>query len=306
MKILLLSDIHFLTKTPSGRIDDIFETQMDKFTQICNIYSLNNCEVFLQAGDFFDSCNPSFKLMSKVIDLLQSFGINILCVAGQHDLYMHSLKSIDKTALSVLESAGVIKILNNEGVELVHTGFKIKGCSYGDEIPKANPRFRGKQVLVIHKLISDRKIFPGQEVITPSKFVKDNPGWDLILCGDYHYHFFEKVGRTTILNTGCMTRKTLSDMDLNLEPCIYIWNVDTNSFKRVPLKVKPVEEVFDLSKKGKIQDKNIYLDKFVADLKSQKGLEVSFADNLREFCKQNKVKREVKRILFENLAEEVR
>jgi len=258
------------------RIDDYWMTLQMKLTQALEIFAEKECDCVLQVGDFFDAPTVACKVKAEIIRLLHIFGYygqnRILCVYGQHDISGHSKYTLPNSPLAILQAARVIKILDDDPVA---TGTDkdadrdlvtfIYGASFGEPIPEPSSKFYN--ILVTHRMIGDRPLWPGQELVGPRQFLRKHPGYNLIVCGDYHFRFTETWNGRTIINPGAIVRKTISKFDLEHKPAVVIFDTDTSELEIVELSVHPPEKVFDLTRIVKKQDNSILAD-LVEKLKS--------------------------------------
>jgi len=298
LKILLLGDLHLRYKGPSSRKDDFFQTQFNKFTQVVNIYREEGCELFLQAGDFFDNPKPPNFLMARYISLLKEREIVVCSVLGQHDVSMHNLGSAERSAVNVFRSSGVMHTLSSSGMKI--GGLDIYGCSWKENVP--TPQRNSRAILVIHEMIGDRPLYPGHQPIRPKSFLHTHSGYELILCGDYHYSFFAKEGNRKIVNCGALVRLNTKVTDLEIEPQVAIYDTETRELTFRKLKFAPSEEVFRLNSE-KREEKEASIVEFVERLKGQMDVTVSFRDNLLRYFEEKGVESSVKGHILEVLEE---
>ena len=118
MKLLLVGDLHLRFKAPANRLGNFFADQMEKLEYLFEIAKNNECEYILQPGDFCHTHTLTDYTKYRLIDLWNYYEIPLLCVAGQHDLRFHSLQSLEKSSLKLLESARVVEILTEERNEV--------------------------------------------------------------------------------------------------------------------------------------------------------------------------------------------
>ena len=191
MKLGIIGDTHYTNRGPSKRLDDFFATQLLKTTEALGIFQEQGCDYIFQVGDLFDSHSVANRVKAAIISLLKQYHVKLLCVAGQHDIVGHSLGTLPNSPLSVLEAADVIQLLNETTLDLeIAKGFEVQtyGASFGSDIPvPKNPK--AYNILVIHAMIGDRELYPGQNLTSPTRFLKNNPAYSLVLAGDYHYSF---------------------------------------------------------------------------------------------------------------------
>ena len=300
MKLLLVSDLHLMGRTPVSRKDNFPDTQYGKMEEINETAEAAGATV-LQAGDFFDSFNPSFGLVRRYIDLLATGDINCCnweVILGQHDMYMWNLDSVDRTPLAVMESAGAVRIIRDKK-SYSHKNTMIYGCSWGQEIPELDKNYDGCNILVIHRNIGDKALFPGHELISPKRFLNKFKGWDLVLCGDYHFPFEYKLGNSLIINTGVICRKSIVEKDV--EPSVVLYDTDTGEHEWVKLACG--DDVF--RERGEVTGKTFVDDpsmlEFVEGIQLADTSEISFKANVLRVMERDVVPKEVKELAIDVL-----
>jgi len=293
MNFLLLSDCHLLYEKPRARLDDTFQTGLKKMEFILDYAAKNNC-VILQAGDFFDRPR-SWYLLVAYTRLFEKYRIPIYTIFGQHDQYFRSREA---TLLEALSAAGLVSILN--GRPLLIGESIIYGAGFGEEIPEAK-RFpdtevkgRATNILVIHRMIVKKKIWPAQEdYIYAGDFLKKHEEFDLILCGDAHQKFIDiSKGGGTICNSGCLIRKSV---DLwNHKPGFFITDTEGDVIDWIEIPHEPAEKVLSRKHIEDEKEVNEMLESFVQAVSSE-SIETgtSFEDNLEAFIKENRIGNEI-------------
>ncbi len=263
MMIGLLGDCHFTGKVPVKRIDDYVNTQKTKFSQALSIFNDYKCSVVLQTGDMFDSPNVSNMVISWVIKYLIKNNLIINMVFGNHCIWGHSSSTLLSSPLSVLESANVIRLLNSNGhkIDISKSNITLYGAGFGENIPKPI-NTKDYNILVTHSMIGNRQLYIGQELEDPIRFLKKYNEYNLVVCGHYHYRFVSEYNGRFIINPGQLLRSTVSKFDLEHIPAVVLFNTETNEIIIEELKVRPVEEVFNLkeeddSSNGKESFKNL-------------------------------------------------
>ena len=298
MKAGVFGDTHLTSRGPSRRLDLYFDTQIEKINQGLDIFEAEECTHIFQVGDMFESPDISNHVISTLITLLRKREVKIYCCYGQHDISGHSASTLKRSPLKVLESAGVVKILSEEPIEL-HGWYSsstdkryvnVYGASFGEPVPEVNPD-DPYNILVTHRMIGDKSLYPGQELIGPRKFLRDYPGYNLVLCGDYHYRFSDTYNGRTIVNPGCLMRKTISKFDITHRPAVVTFDVLSNELKVHELNVKPVNEVFDLTKVEERDNKKLL--QFIESLKSSDKSTIDWQRNLLEILKKRQCNQNV-------------
>ena len=304
MRLLLVGDLHLRSKNPEGRIDDFRATQMRKVKQILAIAQERKCGTILQAGDFFDSPNPANGLLADYITLLhdalyvpEEQPTSFCAVLGQHDYYLGS-DVVERTALNVLNAAGVVRLLANEPVKPVGVSGgdgMVCGCSFGQSVPRLRRGARGAfNVLVIHASIG-YPLFAGQSISDPERFLVTYPEYNLVLCGDYHYPFGVELDGRWIINAGAVARLSRSKRDQAHEPGVVFFDTeDPQNWERVRLDVEPSEKVFDLTAVEEREDRAEALSGFIAALR-EGGVGVDFWSNLERYYERENIPEHVRR-----------
>lgn len=282
MKFLILGDCHIRASAPESRTDDFAETQLDKMQQAVEVALTRKCAAILQPGDLCDTPHIPKYLISKYIRMFRDMKAPMIyTVLGQHDIPMRSEESLNKTTDYLLESAGCIRIIKNG--EFARVGLiRIDGCSYGSEPPNGPG-----DVLLIHAPIGDRPLYPGDEPISPKKFLKEHD-YRLIVAGDYHYTFEASLGERRIVNAGCLVRKTASQYDKEHKPCVYIWDSESGDLQKIPIKVKPAEDVFVEKGDTPNKESSTYLSELLESLKTDRKIGADFFQNLERCLKKEK------------------
>lgn len=269
MRIGILGDLQLTNKSPMRRLDNYWGTLLGKVTQALEIFDEKKCDCVLQVGDFFDSPTVACKVKSEVIQLFHRFkrdeNDRVLCVFGQHDITGHSKWTLSNSPLAVLQSARVVKVLSDNpvivGNELKEKllGIHIYGASFGEPVPKTT--FTDSyNILVTHRMIGNKPLWPGQELEGPRQFLRKYPGYNLVVCGDYHFRFTETWNGRTIINPGAIVRKTISKFDLEHRPAVVIFDTDVSKVEVVELKFEPVEKIFNLTRAVERPDSQVLID----------------------------------------------
>ncbi|RLA02449.1 MAG: hypothetical protein DRQ42_00595 [Gammaproteobacteria bacterium] len=302
MKLLATGDWHLRNKKPKNRTDDFVEAQKNKVTFILETAKLNGCNYILQPGDLFDSYQTSDYLKQLYISLLKEYEIPMLTVFGQHDMRYHS-SNRDNTPTKVLDSSGVITVLPPSPVNIwfdVH----FYGCSWGEEIPEVEDKSKFN-VLLIHKMIVEDKLWEGQEDHTLCNLLLRTTDFDLIVSGDNHKSFTTDFGHKALLNCGSLMRTNIDQVD-HTPICFIVDIIDTGESSIVPIEIphQVFESVFNVEKATEEKEKNAELEAFIEGLKEEEvelqGL--NFRKNVDAYMAKNKTSEGVRQIINEVLA----
>lgn len=264
MKLLFVGDMHLRAATPAKRKDDFAETQFKKVSQIFKIASDNDAAI-VQTGDVFDTESSSLPTMIKYLPLFLSYPRGVYSAIGNHDVYGASIETVPRTALGLFASVGAVKLLGHEPVQLSDK-VSVSGHSYMHKgAPSPVPGMHN--ILVTHEMVLVDKIWREQEDFTFAyDYAIQHSGWDVILCGHYHYSFEQNHGQLLILNPGAVVRIKASKGDMALVPSVVLYDTDTRKREWFPLDHAPVEEVFHPATTAAVPAVNKELEEFVASL----------------------------------------
>ncbi len=275
---IVTSDWHLRESQPSCRKDNFWDAQWKKVQQIAKLQEHYNCKV-IHAGDLFHNWKASPYLLSYAIRYLPK---NFYTIYGNHDLPQHSLDLKEKSAIQVL--------LESKKIELINTG----AVHWGQEITKEY------KTLVIHKMIWNKEKpfwakndFSSKEILERYKNVK------LFICGHNHERFVEIKNEQILINSGCITRQSISEEDFI--PAVYLVYENEGKYSISEYILEIEKDVF-IKKEEKIKDSNIEnLIKLIQNKK--KDLTINFEYNLKKFLEMNNVSDEIKTIIEESLKE---
>lgn len=295
MKLILISDIHLLSKKPVARLDNAIQTCFEKLSFVMAKAKELNCGV-LVAGDFFDQPRDWY-VWQNLTDIIR--GVKIYSVFGQHDTYKYSEKTRHSTNLGVLSTlSDDVIILGPE--PYAELGVRIYGCHIGQPVSEVEDH-EFKNLLVIHAPIS-LEDHPYVEH-NAEDFLTKHKDYDLILCGDIHKKFiFEKANRI-ICNTGPMIRKTVDDF--NHEPCFFVYDSAKHCITEHKIPYLPPEEVLSREHIEASEKREALLKEFITQVSANKGVQSSnLFKNIERFIKVNKVPQSVQNILSEVMQDE--
>jgi len=304
MKLLLLGDTHFTNRIPERRKgSDYFQTQRLKFNQVRQIFREKKCDIILQVGDFFDNPHVSDYVKACLIrDLKNEIPMMpIYYVFGQHDVFSHTAFTFKRSPLAVMQAAKCVNICCEKGERFqsnLHSNESvyIYGASFGQEVPSVEDEST-YNILIVHDMIGDRELYPGQELKNPIRYLQKHSNYDLIVAGDYHYNFSAKYNDRVIVNPGCLVRKTINEFDLNHHPGVYIFDTIDSSLERIELDINSIEDTFDLTRQEKKDTSQIL--KFIEKLKENQNVKSSWRVILERVLNEKKVNESVKITLNE-------
>jgi len=301
MKFLISGDWHLRERTPQARTDDYFAAQEKKVGWVLNLAQKREASI-LHAGDLINSEPPSrFVLRWFIQRMIDEEFEDFYTVFGQHEMLHHSLKSLNRTGLSVLDAAGTVKIVDSdenlwsfpsERVELI-------GCHWGQEIPRREKVKGWIKILLIHRMIVKQELWAGQTADYGKAFLMKHNEYDLIVSGDNHQHFMFQVGDRYLFNAGSLMRMKADQLDH--KPCVGLYDTETKELEVVEVPCTPAEEVLSREHIEEVQRRDERRQLLVKSLKEGYKIALSYKNNLQGFFEKNKTKEEVRNLIWENI-----
>ncbi len=197
------------------------------------------------------------------------------------------MSTLYRTALSVFEKAGVVRILGEDPLWIGNVGFY--GTSYmTDTMPIPQPG--SLNILVTHDMILEDKLYKEQEDFTHvSEFDRKNEGWSLVVCGHYHYRFLYEGQNCRILNPGAVVRIKASKGDMELVPAVFLFDSETEELTEFPLPHEPAEDVFvqGMFTAEKTEKSDQLFRKLLTDLQEKGGDSINLSDVALAFFAEN-------------------
>ena len=115
-KGLYIADPHFMDGSVSSRKDVFLDAISIKFREALEIARDRELEYVVILGDLFDKAEPPGLVRNRVIEILmrgnnsKRWPFDIFLTVGNHDIYSHTIKTIEKTAVKTIESVGLFQI----------------------------------------------------------------------------------------------------------------------------------------------------------------------------------------------------
>lgn len=278
---ILTADWHLREDVPVCRTDDFAQAQWDKLSFIHALQDTFQCPVLL-AGDMFNIWRSSLALVNKSMSYLPA---GLKTIYGNHDLPQHNPALKHKTAINLLERAGMLEVLN--------------GAHYGQMPTEANSiTIAGRKILLWHVMCYTGFIpYATEQDWKPDELLKAYPNYDLILTGHNHTSFtYEKNGRL-LVNPGAITRQSATNTAT--KPVVFLWTAKTNTVKPVYLPIS--EGVVTREHITVKEEKSERLEAFISKLDTDWGSSINFEENLKAFEAKNPIRKEVIDIIHESI-----
>ena len=294
---ILTADIHLRESIPECRTDDFMAAQTKKHLFLKSLQEKYNVPI-LVAGDLFHHWKPSPYLLGYSLATLAD---GICAVPGQHDLPGHSLENIEKSGIHVLAEADKIILLSPDR-ELIHCSqdcpkIEIHGFPWGVELKNVK-RTNKVKIAMVHKLVyKGKEPFPGAENHggTAKLIIRKLSGYNLVLTGDNHETFTERIGDTLLVNPGSFMRSTASQIDHR--PSVFLWNADDNEIEQVYL---PCDKKAVSREHIEVRaERDERIEAFVSRLNHNVEIGLSFDANVSAYLAKNRVSKGVQTLIRE-------
>jgi DNA repair exonuclease SbcCD nuclease subunit len=291
---ILAGDLHLREDTPLCRTDNYQKAQVVKtehFRDVCDSY----VAPLILAGDVFDYWNPTHEIVSLAMNTIKK---NSHIIPGNHDLPYKSIKLFDRCGLSVLKTAGYN--VYTEPKRIICRGMTIDVLPWGHDINILNrikEESRGINILVAHFMTwCKREPWPGIDVPDAIRVLKNISRYDIVLVGHNHKTFVVRDGNRTLISPGSLMRMDADQADH--EPAYFLLYPDLTVKQKHYLFEKGVVSREHIEVKN---DKENRLQAFVARLKHDMEVGISFKRNMEQFLEDNKVHPNVKKIIWESM-----
>lgn len=308
MKFLFFTDTHIRGNNPRSRKDVFVETLYGKFQEILDYIKNNGIDYVLFGGDLFDRPDISLSVAQKFIELLNNFPKPIYMVLGNHDIYGQNPTTVNRTILGILQTLGIIKVLDNDSVILnaVNKTIKITGSSYKYDIDID----KNKEKYIIKKQEADYLIHIVHGMLMEKEFIKEVPHTlideiafkteaDITLCGHYHNGFgVKKFNNKYFVNPGALVRINNSLSEINRIPSFAIIDIDDNINIYIEnLKTAPKgEEVLDRDIVKMEEQKEVTFNKIIQSVSSYGSYQfISLEKIIEEIATRENIPEDVKR-----------
>jgi len=238
LRLLFFTDTHIRGTSPKNRKDDFVETLEEKLYEISWIIDHHNIDFVLHGGDLFDRPDVSVSIVSRFAKILNKISVPIYMISGNHDIYGHNPKTINRTMMGLLKELDILNIINkDEKVLLKKDGIQVQltGQPYVYNIDESvNKNYyivnnvvdsADYSIHLVHGMLLDRPFIKGVSY-TLIDDIKTTLA-DITLAGHYHSGFNEvEIDGKYFLNPGSIVRISNSLQELKRKPKVII--IDLN------------------------------------------------------------------------------
>lgn len=278
VKLLWRSDVHMADRGPSTRLDNWTESVLDKLRQVGQIARERGVDAVLDGGDFFHvkpPMNNSHSMVHQVIQVHQDYPCPVYANVGNHDCVYGNYAYLDQQPLGILFTGGVFKRLYDEhelfldrgGVRVRVVGVPYHGTVYDMDRFKVARGSEDYLVMAAHVLASPTggSMFEGEDIVRYSDLLLLDP--DVFCFGHWHKDqgVEEIANGRWVVNVGSLTRGSLSADNLERIPSVVYMEFSAEGIKleKIPLRVKPASEVFDVERRIRLESRGQALESYV-------------------------------------------
>jgi DNA repair exonuclease SbcCD nuclease subunit len=283
---ILAADLHIRADTPQCRTDDFTAAMWKKLQFINDLANEHNIPILI-AGDLGHRSQWPNWLLEKFMSIISD--IEIIAIAGQHDLPGHNLEAIPQSGFGVLKRAGYILSFSKI---IPHIDF----FPFGTGIEKSIYNKNKLIIAMTHQMvIEDKPYWPGQVASSAKLLLKKFPDYKLILSGDNHQPFVVEYEGRLLVNPGSMMRTTADQIDHR--PRVYLWEAKSNSVEAVYL---PIEQgVIDRSHIDTKKEKDARIEAYTTRLSERYEVGLSYEENLKAYFDENRTRQPIKDRIWE-------
>ena len=316
MKIVYITDTHFRGTTPKNRKDDFVITLQGKLKEVVNYCNINNVDLLLHGGDFFDRPDVSPTIFNQFAKILLKCKCPIYGVFGNHDIYGQNPSTISRTMLGILNELGIVKLMDKGDEPIVIDGdvkLQLTGCGYRYDMEQKdnyiikNTTSSHYAIHMVHGMLLPNKSLPTDN-LTIIEDISSTEA-NITLTGHYHSGFgIIEYKDKYFINPGALVRIDNSIREIKREPKLLEINLQkdvTPWFKLIPLKsVLKGEDVLDRSEienRDSQQSKLIDFLDGILDITNNKYMLIE--EIINSIAESTGVEKEVKEKALEIIAE---
>ncbi len=285
MKFLFFTDTHIRASNPSSRKDDYLESLKLKFEEVGEIANNNNVDYILHGGDLFDRPDVPVRIVGLFANILNSYNKPIYIISGNHDIYGHNPKTVERSMLGLLNQINFVKLINfQEPILLEENDLKVQisGVPYIYDIDSNYKDYYFPKkldhvdchIVMIHSFLID-KPFIDSISHTLIDEIKDVDA-DIVLAGHYHSGFgVKRFNDRYFINPGSLARIYNSTPEIKRIPKVVIIEILKNKIEIKEIELKSAKDGIDIF--NKIEDRykirNEQLENFKQLIRSSGNLE---------------------------------
>jgi DNA repair exonuclease SbcCD nuclease subunit len=293
--LISFNDAHCADVPPESRLDvDYLATILSKMDQIVKVAKKLEAAAVLNAGDLFHIKTASRNSHAMIQRLMSMFrGVNLLSIAGNHDIVMDRLDSLSRQPLGDLITAGVSQYLHQNSVLFEEdVSVRVAGLSFVPNVsefagaPEFTKQGADYLVMMMHCAAALKGgVMFGEPVLGYHQLGEWFPDVDVFVLG--HLHFYtgiHEVNGKLFVNIGALTRASLHLDNLQRKVLAGLIKLTKEKVtcKALELKVLPVQQVLSVERHEELKEERRKMDEFISQLAAE-GMEVGPGDAVRSY-----------------------
>jgi predicted phosphodiesterase len=297
MLILSCGDGHLTGKNPIGRIDDLTETQFNKWEEIID-FANNKDAPIITPGDIFNLSVVANSIVNRIGGILNKLHNPLYFTWGNHDLLYHSIDIWERTSLGIL-------LQNHPMVKHISSFKEDYGISWDYINWDCSLKNSESKFLLSHKAIISNKQLKSHFWIENDKTFAEPVGkwskqYKIIICGHWHKQYNFKSEKTLVINPGPISRTTIVE---NYHPSVCLINLKTGMFNKYKLEsAKPFDEIMSSKHITRKENNSDNIKKLVSALTKKHSNGSLFMDNLMSVIEEHEMDKELEDLLVDVLS----
>ena len=280
MKILYFTDTHIRGTNPKNRTDGFVETLKLKLTEVADICNKENIDYVFHGGDLFDRPDISISTVGEFVNIFKKFNRQIYIVSGNHDIFGHNQKTINRTMLGLLSNFGIFKLVDENPIFIEKDNIKLQLSAYPFTFEMEEYKNKEKYKVLKKCEDADYAIHMVHGFLIDKPFIKNVPHTliseiadtkaDITLAGHYHFGFKTQIiDGKYFINPGALVRISNSLEEMKRKPKVIVINLTEKiTVKEIYLKTAlPGDMVLDRTEmeRHKFKRSKIYEFKEILD-----------------------------------------
>lgn len=302
MNVILTADWHIRHNPPVCRTDDYLTAQWKRLEELFSLAELYSAPI-LVAGDVFDRWNPPISLVRDLLRMINAFDVEIIAIAGNHDLPQHQMDNYEKSALALLETASEKVTVFRKGDHWQYLDAEIdmtvSGNSFGENYTSKDPHdIHMEHMMVWH----EKPPYPGAPELGNVLALLHNDAFDwadVVLTGDNHKTFHVKSEGRIWINPGSLMRMTAAQMDHR--PCCFVLDHNLEVNQHFFDEPEGVIDTTHITVAQEHDERQEIIQGFIQRVNEMEGddSDIDFWKNLDRFFHEHKTDKETQKIILE-------
>lgn len=298
---ILCADIHLCSKPPRARRkeQDWFAAMADPLAQLKSLSNRYKAPI-LCAGDVFDHWRASPELINFALNHLPE----MYAVPGQHDLPLHNINLIEKSAFWTMVLSGRIHPVFAHRPVGAENNIVIHGFPWGFPLSVCKLKSRKLHVALVHDYFwMGKHAFKNAPADHESSQYEDRiQNYHAVAFGDNHRGFLTRVNDISVLNCGTLMRRRTDEAEY--EPQVGLLcesgNILIHKFTTFHETLRTEEDENQGGKKSMLTHD---MDSFLNDLETTQRKTFDFLAAIEFALKGTMVTNEVRQLILHSLEE---